>query len=303
MKKFRWFASFLLVATFASTLQAETHCPGNVASVPLRLVNGYQMIVAVSVNHSVPYDFLLDTGTQFSMIDPTLASELHVKASQDSIPVAGTGFESTASTAQLDYLAIGAHGVANLEAVVYNLQNLRSLKLDVRGILGEDFLQHFDMLIDNAHRQLCLDDSGAMRANVKGSHIALAVWSKSDDVPPNSLIIAVRLSGATRPIRLKIDSGANAPLLYNSAQYMTVGSFRGSSFHGSGTDGKRRSFVTLPSQEVRIGYSQLSNLKFFTLANAQKMDSTSYFDGLLNTGLFRRVFICHAEHFAVLEPR
>ena len=96
------------------------------------------MIVAVSVNHSGPYDFLLDTGTQFSMIDPTLATELHVKALQDSIPVAGMGFQSTASTAQLDYLAIGSYGVANLETVVYNLQSLRSHDLRVRGILGEE---------------------------------------------------------------------------------------------------------------------------------------------------------------------
>ena len=303
MKSFKVFAWFVLAAAAVSTLDAETRCPGNVASVPLRLVNGYQMIVSVSVNHSVPYDFLLDTGTQFSMIDPTLASELHVKAAQDSIPVAGTGFQSTASSVQLDYLAIGAHGVANLEAVVYNLQNLRSHDPNVRGILGEDFLQHFDMLIDNAHWQLCLDDSGAMRSNVKGSHVALAVSSEADDVPPNSLIVAVRLSGATRPIRLKIDSGANAAFLYNTEQYMGVGSFRGSSFHGSGTDGKRQWFVTLPSQEVRIGHLQLSNLPFFTLADAQKVASQSDFDGLLNTGPFRRVFICHAGHFAVLEPR
>ncbi|MGZ6045813.1 MAG: retropepsin-like aspartic protease, partial [Isosphaeraceae bacterium] len=217
MKHFKAFAWFVLAAAVVSTLDAETSCPGNVASVPLRLVNGYQMIVAVSINHSAPYDFLLDTGTQFSMIDPMLASELHVKA-QGSIPVAGTGFQSIASTATLDHLAIGSLAVANLEAVVYSLQKLR-----VSGILGEDFLQHFDMLIDNAHRQLCLDDSGAMRASVKGSHVALAAWSETDHVPPNSLIVAVHLSGATRPIRLKIDSGANSPLLYNTAQYMTVG--------------------------------------------------------------------------------
>src|ERR1700690_345752 len=110
MKTFKAFAWFVLAAAVVSTLDAETRCPGNVESVPLRLVNGYQMIVAVSVNHSVPYDFLLDTGTQFSMIDPTLASELHVKA-QRSIPVAGTGFQSSASSAQLDYLAIGSHSV------------------------------------------------------------------------------------------------------------------------------------------------------------------------------------------------
>ena len=138
MTNLKWFASFLLAVTMVPALLAETRCPGNVASVPLRLVNGYQMIVAVSVNHSGPYDFLLDTGTQFSMIDPTLATELHVKALQDSIPVAGMGFQSTASTAQLDYLAIGSRRRKS-GGVVYNLQNLRSLVFKVRGRSGRGF--------------------------------------------------------------------------------------------------------------------------------------------------------------------
>ena len=52
-------------------------------------------------------------------------------------------------------------------------QNLQSADLHIQGILGEDFLEHFDMLIDNAHSLLCLDDTGAMRAGVKGTHIPL----------------------------------------------------------------------------------------------------------------------------------
>jgi hypothetical protein len=51
-------------------LTAETRCPGNVASLPFRLVNSHQMIVAVSVNHSEPYNFLLDTGMQITTVGP-----------------------------------------------------------------------------------------------------------------------------------------------------------------------------------------------------------------------------------------
>ena len=72
MTNFKWFASFVLAVTMVSTLGAETHCPGNVASVPFHLVNRHQIILAVSVNHSGPYNFLLDTGTQFTMVDPVL---------------------------------------------------------------------------------------------------------------------------------------------------------------------------------------------------------------------------------------
>src|SRR5213595_1407849 len=95
MINFKAFAWFVLAAALVSTLDAETRCPGNVASVPLRLVNGYQMIVTVSVNHSAPYDFLLDTGTQSSMIDPALANELHVKTVQPGCSVSQDQLEAS----------------------------------------------------------------------------------------------------------------------------------------------------------------------------------------------------------------
>jgi len=41
---------------------------------------------------------------------------------------------------------------------------------------------------------------------------------------------------------------------------------------------------------------------FVTLAEKSTGSHTSDFDGLLSMGLFRRVFIDHAEHFAVLDP-
>ena len=78
MSTFKWFASLVLAATIVPALRAEPHCPGNVASVPLHLTNRHHMIVAVSVNHSGPYNFLLDTGTQITMVDPSLAAELHL---------------------------------------------------------------------------------------------------------------------------------------------------------------------------------------------------------------------------------
>ncbi len=253
------------------------------------------------MNHSGPYDFLLDTGTQFSMVDPSLAAELHMTG-QDSVPVNGTGFHTTAPTAQLDQLEVGSHAVAHMEVVVYGLQNLKSIDLHVRGVLGEDFLQHFDMLIDNAHKLLCLDESGAMRAEIRGAHIEMLTPTQAD-VPHNSLILTVRLSDARRPVHLKLDSGANVPFLYNAPQYMAVAQFRAASLRGSGTNGSQQAFVALPAQNIKIGSLELEKVSFFTQAGVRKDSRTADFDGLLTMGLFRRVFICHAEHFAVLEAR
>jgi hypothetical protein len=52
-----------------------------------------------------------------------------------------------------------------------------------------------------------------------------------------------------------------------------------------------------------IGPLELSKVSFLTLAGVQKDPRTSDFDGLLSTGLFKRILICHTDHFAVLDPR
>jgi hypothetical protein len=299
---FRWIASLVVAATMTSALSAETKCPGNIESVPLHPVNGYQMIVAVEVNRSGPYNFLLDTGTQFTMIDPSLAGELYAKG-EDTIPVEGTGFRSAASTTLLGPVEIGSHAVAHVAAVVFSLKNLKAAGLAIRGVLGEDFLKHFDMLIDNEHAMLCLDETGAMRAEVTGPRVEMVTASETEDLPPNSLLFAVQLSDVARPIRLKLDSGATASVLYNPAQFQAPRLVRGGMRHGNGTDGAQRNFAALPAQDVKIGPLDLAAVPFFTPAASGKNAGSADFDGLLSTGLFRRVFISHTDHFAVLEAR
>ncbi|HMG86506.1 MAG TPA: retropepsin-like aspartic protease [Terracidiphilus sp.] len=302
MATYKWFASFVLAATIIQPLSAETHCPGNVASVPLHLVNRYQMIVAVSLNNSGPYNFLLDTGTEITMIDVSLAGELHLETHGTAV-VAGIGSQSAASFSRLDEIAMGSHSAANQKVLVYDLQKLKSADLQIQGILGEDFLEHFDMLIDNGHRFLCLDDSTAMRTAIPGSHIALLARAQAPGEPlGNSLIVSAHLSDGLRPVRLKLDSGTNTPFLYNTSKYMALGLFRGASWHGSGANGRQDAFTALPPQNVKIGSLELSRVPFITLVGGQKDSSNSEFDGLMSTGNFKRVFISHDDHFAVLVP-
>jgi hypothetical protein len=306
MSAFKWFASFVLAATIVPALPAEPHCPGNVASVPFRLVNRDQMIVEVSVNHSGPYNFLLDTGTQMTMVDPALAAELHLNT-QGSAGVAGVGFLASAPVAQLDLLEVGSHAVVNQKVLVFDFQNSHSVDLHIfRGVLGEDFLGGFDMLIDNAHNLLCLDDSSAMADDVKGPHIALMAPARTTNGMPSlrSLIIAARLSDGTRPVRLKLDSGTNVSFLFYTARYMPLELLARTSLLGGGFDRAQRPVSTMPLQDLQIGPLEIPRVSFFTYADSPEgLSRTSAYDGLLTLGIFRRVFICHTHHFAVLDPR
>jgi len=297
MTTYKWFASLVLTATIVPALLAETHCPGNVASVPFRLVNGYQIVVAVSINHSGPYDFLLDTGTQITMVDPSVAAELHLEP-QGGAVVAGAGTRQSASMTQLDLLEAGSHAVPNQKVLIYDLRNLH-----IQGILGEDFLEHFDMLIDNVHGLLCLDNSSVMRADVNGPHTALVTPEEvTDGVElPNLIILQARLSDASRPVRLMLDSGANGAVLFNTSEYLAPPQRR--YLQGTGVGGRQLIFSALQPQDVKIGSLKLSRVPFVSLAGNQEDSRAKGFDGVLTLELFRRVFIAHADHFAVLEPR
>jgi hypothetical protein len=129
------------------------------------------------------------------------------------------------------------------------------------------------MLIDNVHNLLCLDNSATMRADVKGPHIGLLTAPDKSSGEPwfSSLIISARLSDGMRPVRLKLDSGTNAPFLFDSPQYMAPGSIRRV---GGGLNGTQRSFSTLPPQDLKIGSLKFPNVSFATFADSQRDSRT-----------------------------
>lgn len=124
---------------------------------------------------------------------------------------------------------------------------------------------------------------------------------RDDQRPPRPLIISARLSDGLRPVRLKLDSGANESFLYRPTEYLAIGNFRGASLPGRGVDGKQRILTELPTQGLQIGQTVISRVPFFTLL-ARQDDHTSDFDGLLSTGVFRSIFIDRANHFVVIDP-
>ena len=81
MATFKCFASLVLAATIVPAHAAETSCPGNAASVPLRFVNRYQIVPAVSISHTGPYKFLLSSSTQITMTeaDPRFPSQSKIQ--------------------------------------------------------------------------------------------------------------------------------------------------------------------------------------------------------------------------------
>jgi len=164
------FASLFLATLIPGSLIAQTGCPANVKAIPFHKINQHQMVVNVSINRTGPYDFLLDTGTQMTVVDLSLAANLHLQTTGNA-NVAGASFQGSAMYARLDRLEVGDHVAVNQGVVVYNMKNLQDAGFALRGLLGEDFLSRYDVLIDKEHNVLCIDDTGAMLGGLKAEAV------------------------------------------------------------------------------------------------------------------------------------
>lgn len=299
--------NYLVLAAIAlgtvPAMQGETRCPGNVASIRPRFVEHSIVIVPVTVNDSGPYDFVLDTAAQVTTIDPSLADELHFKL-EGTVGVTGAGFFTRASYARPKLLRAGEHVIYSPLVLVHSLGQIQISDRRVRGILGENFLEHFDLLIDYDHVIVCLDNAKELQHNVKGKHLALVDAPRPESVMPftQPLILTVDLPGnSARTLLLQLDSGVNAPVLFDAS---TLGPLHTGDkpLRSRGTDGVSHAYVVLPPKDIQVGPHRLQHVSF--VAPAVKSDAIprSGIDGMLPTALFRSVFISYEDRFAVLEP-
>jgi len=304
MSLFRCLVPIVLGALALPIVQAEPRCPANVTSLPLRLIQSSLIVVSVQINHTGPFDFLVDTGAQISTLDPSLALDLGLKAEGTT----GSGGVATFSRSEFVHIAllkVGDRAVTDSLAVLRDIAALRAADPRIRGILGDSFLEHFDLLIDNRHKILCLDDTNSMASAFKADHIGLAnPLGPNEDLPfTRPLIVAVRVSGSSdNQMLLRLDSGSNAPVLYSPPQRLlnTAGESSTSSL-ARVFDGKRQGFRVLPALDLHIGRHTVPQVTFAVPTNSVGRGPSAREDGILPTMAFQRVFISAAGHYAAME--
>ncbi|MBV1877090.1 MAG: TIGR02281 family clan AA aspartic protease [Pseudomonadales bacterium] len=124
----------------------------NLVELPL-LVNGGQFIVQARVDERESLLLLIDTGAMMTILRPSILNRLgyQLSSQQQSFMTAGGMVE--ASVVTLDSLALGAAVLQKVAVGVLDLQMLGK----VDGLLGMNFLSHYDFRIDQDRRLLILD--------------------------------------------------------------------------------------------------------------------------------------------------
>ncbi|HEX6941165.1 MAG TPA: retropepsin-like aspartic protease [Longimicrobiales bacterium] len=119
--------------------------------VPLRLVgpNDAALVVPVHIDGTGPYDFVFDTGSTLTCIDPELAGRLGLEEQPVGPGVGiGAGGAERLSVVAVDSIRIGRAVVTDVLACVIDLEIARRFGLDVHGLVGLNFMKPFRITID-----------------------------------------------------------------------------------------------------------------------------------------------------------
>lgn len=303
----RVFWTVLAVALPLASLTtcAEPHCPANVPGLSARIVAGALLVVPVEINHQGTFDFMVDTGSQLNVIDPALAARLELKP-QGAVGLIKTATYSRALAGTLESLEAGSHNVAKPLVVVQDLGPIQAVDSRIRGVLGENFLAHFDVLLDYAHGLVCLDETNRMQGKLKGERVALVRSNQPEDDPLFSerLVVSVSLSDIrARQILLQLDSGSDGAILYAGNRTLEDPLLKRAKVRTSQASSAQRAFADLPPQDMVIGIRTMRRVAFVTPVNAADNLPEREEDGVLPTLLFHRVFISHFGHYAIFDPR
>jgi hypothetical protein len=162
------------------------------------------------VNGRGPYKFVLDTGSNITLFESSLFHELELKP------------RGTTSAKAVDGMWLGKiayvreisieDGVSQSNVRVLEVDGMKRPDMDVsvRGVLGEDFLHAFDLLIDNEHQLVTFDRGNVLASKLAGDHepISSSATVHGVEVKYRPLLWAIVPSiDANRPLHLLVDTG------------------------------------------------------------------------------------------------
>jgi predicted aspartyl protease len=305
MKSFRLIFSFALFSLTSFVAFGAAQCPGKVVSVQYHSLPHSHIGISAMINGAGPYEFMVDTGAQITVIDPDLAQQLNLGAA-GSLNIMTVASNVEVPLVSTPVVNVGAVSVRGLRMAVEDLGPVQADSPGLRGILGNNFLTRFDLLIDNGHRMLCLDDSGRMQQALRGERVPILTNAASapGSASAEAILVSVHLpdDGKAGSV-LRLDSGSNVPLLYIDQQARASTRAKNMPVQGNSI-GKQAQFVYAytPERNVRIGMQKEMQIAFATPAGNSHLYSKPGEDGVLPTTLFKRVFVSTAGHFVMFDP-
>jgi hypothetical protein len=175
----------------------------------MRSYSGTRPVVAVKINGAGPYDLLVDTGATATVLDASLFQQLGLQAEGSTAVSSNYGSDGqNYSTAR--EISVGGLAVEDLRVLSLKSMPFSSGYRGVRGILGENFLRHFDILIDNRRRNIVLDAGTGLAESLSGERLPITFPVSANGEVRYAPMVSVRVEGVgSNVLTVLLDSGAD----------------------------------------------------------------------------------------------
>jgi hypothetical protein len=276
----------LLIHSFAA---ASTRVP-----LPFHLTGQGAIIVPAIVNGVGPVSFMLDTGSNGSVISEQLASTLGAKAVAKTTLMSASG-RRDALVVRIEHLAVGGVFADDLLMTVaspdaFALPDFATSGRTVQGVIGQDVLGVLRYTIDYGERRIVWHDDAATIP----AHATLLELESQDDR------FVARVPQDRRVLRLVPDTGAETLVLFQHRGSMPPSaSVANESVELIGLAGRRDARRAVV-RAFRVGSTLLMDVAAVIVES--DCDATPL-DGLLPLHLFARVTFNGPEHQLLIETR
>jgi predicted aspartyl protease len=273
--------------------------PNTEFSVPVHTLKGYLMVVSVSVNGRGPFDFLVDTGTNTTLIDLQLVRELGLK------PVGRMSLASMNKSVPvnryfLQTFRVGTASVSHLEALAAPLPELQAIQAKIRGVLGMNFLLQFSFLLDYEQQRF------EVFPFPEEAHAPDGIRVRAEIHDWRILVPATSPASRGENWKLSLDSAISELLVFGER---VAASGRGLDRCGQvnclmqvATNLSRQNASTVRIRDLAIAEAHFQDVPAVVLRN-ELLSPTDPSDGLLPASLFRSVFFDRSNATVVFSPR
>jgi hypothetical protein len=286
-----WVKRFALGALFYFTVAGSGNALRAQSTVlPFRLVHTSVIIVSLMANGEGPFDFILDTGTDTTLVDPQLARRLSLPSTGE-IRLNSIGGAQTVTSSVIQKLTIGPAQVQYLRVLIQDLSEARKIDSSISGIVGQNFLSHFNYLLDYQQRSIQFELAAEISAAIDGDSVPMQTTG-------NRMIVASEVESPQRAtLRLVLDSGTSSVMLIgHAAQVVDLRENRA----GISTGGGFRTLVGRLNL-LTVGSHQFQDVQVLLPTEPSQWEQIE--DGVLPTDLFRALYVNNKQGFVVFDPR
>jgi aspartyl protease len=236
-----------------------------VNELPIQLCRDYLVVVEGSIGSLEKLTFVVDTGTYPSIIDQRIATALGLREREGKAILVGQSVRAKLAT--VPFVEVGPARVESVPVLVQDLSSLeKTLGRRIDATIGLDVLGKNSFSINYRTKRLRFGPVERSRSTV------------SFETGQPLVTVEVRLHG--RPVRLLVDTGAAALLLFQSRFKDQISPLAGKAARANDVGGGDFQLQPVLIQDMRMGKEELGPQAGFVVADQR--DEGRDFDGLLS---------------------